>query len=107
MDRPRDFSIQIVHELKPINIGDGDLLYQQSDTTDSIYFMHSGKVKLFCEINEFIEDEETMALVIEYERILIDAQVKGDKSANYDKPSFKPIISYPEGSYFGDQDIFA
>jgi len=35
--------------------------------------MHSGKIKLFCEINEFIEDEETMGLVIEYERILIDA----------------------------------
>ena len=65
-----------MHELKPINLGEGDLLYQQGDILDSVYFMHSGKIKLFCEINEFIEDEETMALVIEYERILIDAQQK-------------------------------
>ena len=67
--------------------------------------MHSGKVKLFCEVNEFIEDEETMALIIEYERILIDSTASG--GGNFKKPSIKPIISYPEGSYFGDQDIFA
>lgn len=36
--------------------------------------MHSGKVKLYVDLNEFIIDEDTLFRVNEYEAILIEAQ---------------------------------
>ena len=45
---------------------------------------------------------------MEYEQILIEAQTRGgDDAEHHEKPSITGIISYAEGGYFGDCDIFA
>jgi len=62
---------------------------------------------MLCDLNELIEDEKIFEKVIDYEKILIEAQTRGIEDAKYDKPSVKPILSYTEGGYFGDVDIFA
>jgi len=37
-DQP-EFNTAIVHELKPINLGKNELLYQQNDAANEIYFI--------------------------------------------------------------------
>jgi hypothetical protein len=33
---------------------------------------------MYCEINEFIDDDETLGLVLQYEKILLDAKVEDE-----------------------------
>ena len=56
MDRP-EFNTAIVHELKPINLGKNELLYQQNDAANEIYFIQTGKVKLYVDLNDYVLDE--------------------------------------------------
>lgn len=82
-------------------------MFQQGDAADDLFFIHTGKIKMLCDLNELIEDEKIFEKVLDYEKILIEAQTRGIEDAKYDKPSVKPILSYTEGGYFGDVDIFA
>ena len=61
--RDKDFTTSIVSELKPTNVGAGELIYQQGDPPEGIYFIHSGKIKLWIDANEFIQDEELLKVV--------------------------------------------
>jgi len=49
-----------VPELKPVNLGKNELLYQQGETAEELYFIHSGKIKLWIDANYFINDEELL-----------------------------------------------
>ena len=58
--RSMEFNNAIVHELKPINIGQTELLYQQQDQAEGIYFIHSGKIKLWVNVMDFVKDEKLL-----------------------------------------------
>ena len=42
-------------ELKPLKLLQGDILYQQKDHAEEIYLIKQGKIKLYVEINEYLE----------------------------------------------------
>ena len=52
-------------ELKPVNLGKNELLYQQGEPAEGLYFIHSGKVKLWIDANDFINDEELLKEILE------------------------------------------
>lgn len=52
------FNAAFVHELKPVTLGAYELLYQEGDQALEIFFILSGKVRLYSDLNAFIEDEE-------------------------------------------------
>ena len=58
-----------------------DKLYSQGDHADEVYFIKKGRIKLFVDVN--------------------DGSCEDDL-----EPIDLPFIVYPEGSYFGDSDIF-
>ena len=103
--RSIEFNTAVVHELKPINLGANELLYQQGDQAVEIYFIHSGKVKLFVDLNDFVRDENLLRQIQENERKRVEENQ--DKGGVSQKPSLKAIIQYTEGGYFGDSDIFS
>jgi len=43
-------------ELKPLKLLQYDILYQQKDHAEEVYFIKSGKVKLHIDINDWIQD---------------------------------------------------
>jgi hypothetical protein len=65
--RSKEFNNAIVHELKPINLGATELLYQQGDPPEGIYFIHAGKIKLWVDTNDFVKDEELLRAIHEKE----------------------------------------
>lgn len=87
-NRERDFTSLVVHELKPVQLGANDLLFSQGDEADCMYFMHFGKIKLHCDLNDLINDDYTLTKMIEYEKLLISLQKNaGDDEAEIQKPS--------------------
>lgn len=93
-------------ELKPVNLGKNELLYQQGETAEEIYFIHSGQIKLWIDANDSIHDEELLRRILEKqakEQLSLDV----DKELYEYKPSIKAIVQYTEGGYFGDTEIFA
>jgi len=57
-DKSREFNSAVVHGLKPMNLGESELIYQHGDVCNEIYFIHTGKVKLFVDLHDFITDPE-------------------------------------------------
>jgi len=102
--RSKEFNNAIVHELKPINLGATELLYQQGDPPEGIYFIHAGKIKLWVDTNDFVKDEELLRAI--HEKEMRRKQENNGEDA-VQKPSLKAVIQYTEGGYFGDSDIFA
>ena len=56
-DKSIKFNSMVVHELRPIFLQSQDLLYNQYDTCNSIYFIHEGRIRLFVDLKEYITDE--------------------------------------------------
>ncbi len=67
-----------MHELKPINLGKNELLYQQNDAANEIYFIQSGKVKLFVDLNDYVTDDHLIQHIQNAEK---------QKEENNDGPS--------------------
>lgn len=88
--RSTEFNTAVVHELKPINVGANELLYQQGDQATEIYFIHSGRVKLFVDLNDFVRDENLLRQIQENERKRVEENQ--DKPGLIQKPSLKAII---------------
>ena len=87
--------MSILHELKPITFGENDLIYQQGEVPTDIYFIQSGQVTLYSDLNDQITDQE----------LLKSMRAKEEKDMK--KAQISAIIQYTEGGYFGDSDIFA
>jgi CRP-like cAMP-binding protein len=62
--------------LKPMKVYEGDLLYNQGDHAEEVFFIMKGRVKFYCDVSE--DDLETINV---------------------------PFILYVEGSCFGDSDV--
>lgn len=67
VNKHHDFQTSIVYDLKPISLGKNELLYQQGDACDNIYFIHTGRVKLFIDVVDYIYDERMLAAIREME----------------------------------------
>jgi CRP-like cAMP-binding protein len=52
-----EFNSAIVYELTHMNLGQGELLYQQNETADKFYFIFTGRFKLHVDLNNFIDDK--------------------------------------------------
>lgn len=83
-DKDPDFLWAILPALRPLKIMTSDTLYTSGDHADEVYFIKKGRMKMMIDVNEGIlnEFEEELA------------------------PKEVAFICYPEGSYFGDHDIF-
>ena len=66
--RGQEFNSAIVKELKPINLGGTEMLYQAGDPANEIYFIHSGKVKLIVDLNDHVKDENLLRHITNYEK---------------------------------------
>jgi len=75
-DKSQHFLSCIVHELKPISLEEGSLLYQQGDAAEDIYFIHFGMIKLYCNLLEYIGDEDTLAKVRDYDQIVLAVHMR-------------------------------
>jgi CRP-like cAMP-binding protein len=71
-----DFMWGILPLLKPMKVHAKDVLYNQGDHAEEIFFIVKGRVKLYYDLNEGIGE-----------------------------PNNVPFNLYVEGSYFGDADI--
>jgi CRP-like cAMP-binding protein len=61
----KEFNKAIVPELKPVSLGQNELLYQQGETAEELYFIHSGRVKLWIDANDSIKDEELLRKILD------------------------------------------
>lgn len=84
-------------ELKPLKLMQGDILYQERDLAEEIYFIKQGKVKLNIDIAVWFRDEDA------HEKEEEDDDEEEDEENRVKNIAF---ISYTEGSHFGDADIF-
>jgi CRP-like cAMP-binding protein len=84
----------IMPELKPLKLLKGDILYQERDHAEELYFIKQGKIKLHVDIKYFINER----LEEESESENADDELNGPKNIAF--------IAYVEGSHFGDVDIF-
>lgn len=57
-DKSQFFNGAILYELLPINLMSGELLYQQNDVAENIYFIMNGKFTLVVDLNEYIKNED-------------------------------------------------
>ena len=96
-----DFLMSIILDLRPLKVVQDDILYQQKDYAEEIYFLKSGKIKLHVDINDFFDDSETVT------RHTSDFLVKEDTALLEFGWRVRniPFIAYLEGSYFGDSDF--
>lgn len=93
--------MSIIIHLKPLKVVQDDILYQQRDHAEEIYFLKSGKIKLHVDISEFFDEPTTHA------RQTKDFLVKEDTALLEFGWRVRniPFIAYLEGSYFGDSDF--
>lgn len=98
-NRDNDFTSKVVHELKPINFASGDTLYQQRDESNHIFFIYTGKIKMVCDLNDYIMDDALAKRVQDYVNIFKDAD---EKKTDVDLAF---VTTYVEGCMFGDSDI--
>ena len=73
-----DFLWALLPKLKPLKVYEEDVLYNQGDTAEEVFFILKGRVKLYCDANE------------------------GDEKLGQNP---LPFNLYVEGSYFGDSDV--
>ena len=62
-NRSDQFNSQIVTELKPLVRSQDDIIYMQNEEAEDIYFIVSGQVKHFIDMNMLIYDEELDDLI--------------------------------------------
>ena len=93
-DKNQDFLFMLMPDLKPMKLLKGDILYQERDHAEELYFIKQGKIKLHIDINYFDAGEEDE-----------DFEELENSDAELDKQNI-PFIAYVEGSHFGDVDIF-
>ena len=91
-DKSTEFKSAIVHELKPINLGANELLYQTGDDATEIYFIHQGRVKLYVDLNDFINDENLLKSIQEMEKRRLEEERTRTGTNKGTKPSFRAII---------------
>lgn len=87
--------MSILHKLKPTTFTSNDLIYQQGEAPTDIYFIQTGVVTLYSDLNDHITDQE-----------LLTSMAK-KQDGGIMKASISAIIQYTEGGYFGDSDILA
>jgi CRP-like cAMP-binding protein len=110
-DINKNFTTQIIYELKNMNLQNGELLYQQNDMPEQMYFLFQGRFKLLVDLNAFIKDEKIFVELQKREQLRKKMQ-KDKEGADEEEgldvnPNFAAVIQYVEGSYFGDADYFA
>ena len=72
-NKSRYFNATILYELQPINLMDGEILYQQNEIAESIFFILNGKFKLIVDLNEYIKNED-----------FFESQIHSHKNKNKD-----------------------
>lgn len=104
--KSKDFINTFVHELKPISLKMGEILYKFGDTSNDIYFISEGRVKLLVDLHEFIYDKRLLSRIKEYERKQVQAMglIGGGDEQSMKAQYIRAIIKYTEGGYFGDSD---
>lgn len=109
--RVPEFVSRIVQNLKPLSFSKGEIVYENGDTTDSIYFISRGTVILYIDILFYVEDSNLRMRVQMFEQKNyvddpnVDNQNKSTKQIL--KPSLEPLIEYSKGNYFGDADLYS
>jgi CRP-like cAMP-binding protein len=58
----------IIHELRPISLGPRELLYQEGDDAKEIYFLQTGRVRLYVDLNNHIRDEHLLSIILDIQR---------------------------------------
>ena len=95
-NKETEFLFSVMPDMKPLNLKRGDVLYQQHDHAEELYFIKQGKIKLHIDINDYIVSNNSS--------IFITTQQEENRTQ---RPQINiPFISYTEGSYFGDTDLF-
>lgn len=56
-DKQQDFLFMLMPDLKPMKLLKGDILYQERDHAEELYFIKQGKIKLHVDINFFLKFE--------------------------------------------------
>lgn len=113
-NRSQKFTSKIVPELKPMNLNENDLLFQQGDQTLDIFFINSGKIKLVCDLNDLVCDDNLEAAIKEYESIVNKKDDERDQDEvnkqefiDMSKAGIIPVSRFSDSTMFGDSDIFA
>ena len=83
-DKPQEFLINLIPRLKLMNLYDNDILFNQGDQAEEIFFVYHGSVLLYVDILDFLNMEPF---------------VTPEQTFNI------PMAIYSNGSYFGDNDI--
>lgn len=115
-NRSSEFTSRVVYELKPLNLGLGDLTFSQGDAPNDIFFIWQGKIKLISDLNDLIVNDELDGCIKEYTQIVQNInklqqndEVKDQTLHHIDitRVGMVSITQYKEGSVYGDSDIFA
>ena len=67
-NRSEEFLSRIIYELKPISLGVNEVLYEQGDELDQIYFISHGKVKLYIDMLKYVQDNRLKDKLIDFEK---------------------------------------
>ena len=59
-DKSAEFNYSIIYELKPMNIEKNEVLYSQYDVPENIYFIISGKFKLYVDLIDYLKSDEEL-----------------------------------------------
>lgn len=96
----------IIHELRPISLGPRELLYQEGDDAKEIYFLQTGRVRLYVDLNNHIRDEHLLSIILDIQREKeIELAELGESLPQIERPSMRAIIQYIEGGHVGDADV--
>lgn len=77
--------INIIPRLKNLLYYENDILFNQGDQAEEVFFVFSGQIMLYVDIVDFLNMEPF---------------IKSDQSFNL------PLSVYVNGSYFGDNEVF-
>jgi CRP-like cAMP-binding protein len=83
-DKPQDFLINLIPRLKPMTLYDNDILFNQGDQAEEIFFVYNGSVLHYVDILDFMNMEPF---------------IKNDQAFNV------PLCLFSDGSYFGDNEV--
>lgn len=101
-NKPQDFLKLIMMQLKPLKLLKGDMLYQERDYANEIYFIQQGKFKLHVDIQCYLNEDKQKNTQGEEEE---EEEDEEDEEEAANKIKNIGFIAYIEGSHFGDVDI--
>ena len=84
-DKPHDFLIDIIPRLKQLTFYHNDIIFNQGDQAEEIFFILRGNVLLYIDVVDFLNMEPF---------------IKQNSVFNM------PLAIFNNGSYFGDNDCF-